>query len=155
MKTVLDRVANYIEYHEENSVLNARESEALASAKSLLICADTINNTLNNPIAHHSQSLRQFLEEDEEEEVVEQPKFINGEEVRPSKESVMVAVPYSEIRPKGVSTVITEGAIAEFVAAFKIPYEKFGKTEGADYATSETFPVGDGSSEHVVGTHLD
>lgn len=146
MKTVLDRVANYIEYQENNSVLNARESEALASAKSLLVCADTINNTFNNTTPHHSQSLRQFLEEDEEEveEVVEQPRFINGEEVKPLEWDSNLS-----------AERIIQETLIEFAEAYGVPYEKFGKTEGVDYATSKTFPVGDGSFEFVVGFHID
>ena len=145
MKTVLERVASYIEYHQENSVLNARESEALASAKSLLICADAINNTFNNATPHHSQSLRQFLEEDEEEEVVEQLRFITGEEIKPL-----------EWDGRSNAERIIQETLIEFAEAYGVPYEKLGSDVLlTGCATSETFPVGDGSFEFVVGIHID
>lgn len=113
MMTVLDRVAYYIEYHQENSVLNEREAEVLASAKSLLVCADVVNKALNN----YSQLL--------------------------SKES---------FNKNGEFGKIIQDAVERFLEVYSIPYEKLNLS---NCATSKAFPIGDGSFEFVVGTHID
>ena len=46
--SVLEKVANFIQHlQEDGTILNERESEALASAKSLLVAADIIDKHFN------------------------------------------------------------------------------------------------------------
>tara|TARA_R110002167_G_scaffold102471_5_gene265823 strand:+ start:429 stop:854 length:426 start_codon:yes stop_codon:yes gene_type:complete len=141
MRSILEIVAYYIEYHQNNSVLNEREAEALASAKSLLIGADVVNKTFGETMIEYHKSLKKLKIKAAEE--VEQPKFITGEEVKSHK-----------INPFGVG--ITEGVLEQFAQAYGVPYEKFGDAVLLTAcATSEIFPVGDGSFEFAIGVHLD
>jgi hypothetical protein len=130
MRSILEIVAYYIEYHQNNSVLNEREAEALASAKSLLIGADVVNKTFGETMIEYHKSLKKL-------------KIKAAEEVKSH-----------EIDPFSVG--LTGDVLEQFALRYGVPYEKYGDSVLLTAcATSEIFPVGDGSFEFVIGTHID
>lgn len=47
-KSVLEEVADFIENKQLTCELNSRQSEALSSAKSLIICSDEVDKCMNS-----------------------------------------------------------------------------------------------------------